>query len=47
MVKILITGAKGQLGSQIVNILKASKSELGVIDNIYINTEIIQQTLKN
>ncbi|EKX81208.1 dTDP-4-dehydrorhamnose reductase [Clostridium botulinum] len=39
--KILITGAKGQLGSQIVNILKASKSELGVIDNIYINTEII------
>ncbi|WP_426350477.1 dTDP-4-dehydrorhamnose reductase [Alloiococcus sp. CFN-8] len=29
--KILITGAKGQLGSQIMNIIRQGKSELGII----------------
>nr|WP_205609573.1 dTDP-4-dehydrorhamnose reductase [Clostridium sporogenes] len=41
MVKILITGAKGQLGSQIINILKAGKTELGAINNLYRDAEII------
>ncbi|KOY65708.1 dTDP-4-dehydrorhamnose reductase [Clostridium sporogenes] len=39
--KILITGAKGQLGSQIINILKAGKTELGAINNLYRDAEII------
>lgn len=33
--RILVTGAKGQLGSQIINIMKAGKSELGNIDSRY------------
>ena len=31
--KIVITGAKGQLGSQLVNIIKSGKSELGEISS--------------
>lgn len=38
--KILITGAKGQLGSQIVRILSDGNSELGIIDERYKNAEI-------
>lgn len=38
--KILITGAKGQLGSQLVNIIKSGKSELGAIDEIYLKAEV-------
>lgn len=38
--KILITGAKGQLGSQIINILNAGTSELGSISKEYIDAEI-------
>lgn len=33
--KILITGAKGQLGSQLMNILKSGMSELGPINSAY------------
>lgn len=39
--KILITGCKGQLGSQIINILKAGASELGSIPQNYKGAEII------
>lgn len=39
--KILITGAKGQLGKQIINILKNGESEIGKISKEYINSEII------
>jgi len=39
--KIIITGAKGQLGSQIVDILNKGYSELGPIDGAYKNAEII------
>ncbi len=40
--KILITGAKGQLGTQLVKIIKAKKSEIGEIPSIYDDAEIIQ-----
>ncbi|WP_446787722.1 dTDP-4-dehydrorhamnose reductase [Macellibacteroides fermentans] len=39
--KILITGCRGQLGSQIVNILKEGASELGPISEEYRTAEII------
>lgn len=39
--KILVTGAKGQLGSQIISIIKSGKSELGFIDSAYEDAEII------
>jgi dTDP-4-dehydrorhamnose reductase len=39
--KVLITGANGQLGSQIINIIKKGKSELGEIPNEIKNAEII------
>ncbi|MEL7597852.1 MAG: dTDP-4-dehydrorhamnose reductase [Clostridiaceae bacterium] len=39
--KILVTGCKGQLGSQLVNILKNAESELGKIDEQYESAEII------
>lgn len=39
--KVLVTGAKGQLGSQIINIIKNGKSELGDISSVYINAEVI------
>lgn len=39
--KILITGAKGQLGSQIINIIKNGSSEIGEISNEVKNAEII------
>ncbi|HBM81377.1 MAG TPA: dTDP-4-dehydrorhamnose reductase [Clostridiaceae bacterium] len=38
--KILVTGAKGQLGSQIINILKKGKSEIGHISASYKDSEI-------
>lgn len=38
--KILITGAKGQLGTQISNILKNMNSELGAIDIRYKEAEV-------
>jgi len=39
--KILITGAKGQLGSQIVNIIKSGASELGEVPKELLHSEII------
>lgn len=39
--KILVTGAKGQLGSQIINILKEGKSELGDINPMYKSSKIL------
>jgi dTDP-4-dehydrorhamnose reductase len=41
LMKIIITGAKGQLGSQMVNILKNGHSELGPINEAYKNAEVI------
>ncbi|MDI6619043.1 MAG: dTDP-4-dehydrorhamnose reductase [Clostridiales bacterium] len=38
--KILVTGAKGQLGSQIINIIKGGKSEIGPISASYKDSEI-------
>lgn len=38
--KILITGAKGQLGSQLFNMIKERKSELGPIPSEYKNVEV-------
>jgi len=39
--KLLITGGKGQLGLQIRSIIERGKSEIGEIDEIYKNAEII------
>lgn len=39
--KILITGANGQLGNEIVSILKDKQSDIGAIDEAYKGTEII------
>lgn len=39
--KLLITGAKGQLGTQLINIIKNMKSELGAINKIYESAEIV------
>lgn len=39
--KILITGARGQLGSQISTILKSGTSELGPISKKYANAELV------
>ena len=39
--KILITGAKGQLGSELTSILKSKKSEIGAISPLYDNCEIV------
>ncbi|KYH34461.1 dTDP-4-dehydrorhamnose reductase [Clostridium tepidiprofundi DSM 19306] len=38
--KVLITGARGQLGSQIIDIIKKGESEIGNIDFSYKNAEI-------
>ncbi|WBW98660.1 dTDP-4-dehydrorhamnose reductase [Oceanirhabdus sp. W0125-5] len=38
--KVLITGSNGQLGSQLLNIIKRGKSELGEIDIAYKTAEI-------
>lgn len=39
--KILITGAKGQLGREIINILNKGTSQLGKINDIYKKSEIL------
>lgn len=38
--KILITGAKGQLGSEIQRVLKTGKSEIGAIDPVFKNAKV-------
>ena len=40
--KILLIGAKGQLGSQIMHIIKSRKSELGSVPAEVLNAEIIE-----
>lgn len=45
--KILVTGAKGQLGSQIINILKEGKSELGDINPVYKASKILGVDIDN
>ncbi|MCY6484503.1 dTDP-4-dehydrorhamnose reductase [Clostridium aestuarii] len=45
--RILVAGAKGQLGSQIINILKEGKSELGDIDPIYESSNILRIDIDN
>lgn len=40
MMRLLITGAKGQLGMQLRSILEKGKSELGTIDSIYKGLDI-------
>ena len=42
MMKILLIGAKGQLGSQIMHIIKNGKSELGSVPTEVLNAEIIE-----
>ena len=42
MMKILLIGAKGQLGSQIMHIIKNGKSELGSVPAEVLNAEIIE-----
>lgn len=37
--KVLVTGARGQLGSQIISILNSGSSDLGKIDNIYSSSQ--------
>ncbi len=39
--KVLVTGAKGQLGNQIIDIMKHGKSELGIIDSAYKDAVIV------
>lgn len=39
--RILITGAAGQLGNELVSILKSGKAEIGAIDEVYKGAEII------
>jgi dTDP-4-dehydrorhamnose reductase len=39
--KILITGAKGQLGSQLIDIIKKGRSELGDISEVVKEAEVI------
>ena len=46
-IKVLVTGAKGQLGSQIIEILKKGYSEIGKIDDSYINADIIGIDIKD
>ena len=37
--KVLVTGARGQLGSQIISILNSGSTELGKIDDMYSSSE--------
>lgn len=39
--KIVITGSKGQLGNQLIEVIKKGKSEIGTIAKIYQEAEII------
>jgi dTDP-4-dehydrorhamnose reductase len=39
--KVLITGARGQVGSQLIDVISKGKSELGDIPGIFRNVEII------
>ena len=45
--KILIGGANGQLGNELISILKNGKSEIGNIGSAYVNCEIIAADVDN
>lgn len=45
--KILISGANGQLGNELISILKNGKSEIGNIGSAYVNCEIIAADVDN
>lgn len=45
--KILITGSKGQLGNELISILKSGTSEIGKIDDIYKDCEIVPVDVDN
>lgn len=45
--KVLITGSKGQLGSQLINILNKGSCELGKIEKDYKSVDIIETNEKN
>ena len=40
--KIMVTGSKGQLGSQLIKILKNGNTELGRIDSLYGNAKVFE-----
>lgn len=46
-IKILVTGAKGQLGSQIIETLRKGYSKIGKIDDSYTNADIIGIDIKD
>lgn len=39
MMKIIVTGSKGQLANELLDIIKSGKSEIGEIDSIYSNVQ--------
>lgn len=39
--KIVVTGSKGQLASEIINMIKSGKSEIGKIDPIYKSCDLV------
>lgn len=45
--KILVSGANGQLGNELINILKSGKSEIGEINSSYSNCDIITADVDN
>lgn len=45
--RILITGAKGQLGNELISILKSGKAEIGAIDDVYKGSEIIPADIED
>lgn len=45
--RVLVSGANGQLGNELVSILKSGKSEIGYIDPAYENCEVIVADVEN
>ena len=45
--RIMITGAAGQLGNELISILESGKAEIGLIDGVYGNTQIIPADIDN
>ena len=38
--KILVTGARGQLGNELKRLFDTMRAEIGSIDNVYVNAEV-------
>lgn len=45
--KILISGANGQLGNELISVLKSGKSDIGKISSTYANCEVIAADVDN